>query len=86
MLPQWFTLVITATGLAVVVGLLIFKPTGWREIGHAILAVLLVLVVVRIVAEVITLEEKSIIGGWRLFLVMLLAAGISALIVWGLPR
>ena len=85
-MPHRFTLVATAIGLSTVVALLVFKPTGWREIGHAILAVLLVLVVVRIVAEVITLEEKSIIGGWRLFLVMLLAAGISALIVWGLPR
>ena len=87
-MPQRFTLVVTTIGLAMVVALLVFKPTGWREIGHAILVVVLVLVVVRIVAEVIALFEKPMIfGGGRLGLVVvaLLAAGIAAVIVWWFP-
>ena len=66
-MPHGFTLVITTIGLAMVVALLVFKPPGWRESGHAILVVLLVLVVVRIVAEVITyLSEKPMISGREL--------------------
>ena len=87
-MPQGVSLVITAIGLAMAVALFVFRPTGWREIGHAILVVVLVLVVVRIVAEVIALFEKPMIfGGGRLGLVvvMLLAAGIAALIVWWFP-
>ena len=88
-MPPKLTLVVTAIGLAMVIALLVFKPTGWREIGHAILVVLLVLVVVRIIAEVIAvLSEKPMTfsgGRLKLFLVMLLSAGIAALIVWWFP-